>query len=167
MLFVLTGPESSGKSALTEKLADHLTAPAIAEVARTYLQTRSIYLPSDLLEIARQQAKAEAAAQVRSQLAVADTDLQVVYIWWQERFGPVPESLSHAYRQQTRRHYLLCRPDIPWTPDPLRENPHDRERLFDCYLEDLERRNLAYSIVEGEDDHRLENAIKAVTAVLS
>ena len=24
-------------------------------------------------------------------------------------------------------YYLLCRPDIPWEPDPLRENPFDRE----------------------------------------
>ena len=134
MLIVVTGPESSGKTTLVEALAQHLNAPRVAEAARRYLQGRVGYQPSDLLQIARQQQAAEGSVLgCAPNVAIADTDLQVVYIWWQERFGPAPAMLHEAYARQSPRHYLLCKPDLPWEADPLRENPEDRERLWQIY----------------------------------
>ena len=172
MLFVLTGPESCGKSVLAEQLAEYFGVSAVKEIARTYLAGRAGYLPSDLLEIAQQQISAEAQVKTQiegetgSDLAFADTDLQVLYIWWQERFGPVPDALRLAYAQQSARFYLLCRPDIEWSPDPLRENPHDRARLFELYQQDLQQRNLPYAVVEGQGEVRLQCAIQVVKASL-
>ena len=104
---------------------------------------------------------------MQSQLAFADTDLQVLHIWWQEKFGPAPRSLSMAYALQSERHYLLCEPDMPWTADPLRENPHDRDRLFALYETDLQQRGLPYSRIAGVDDARVAQAVSAVEAELS
>ena len=163
MLFVLTGPESAGKSVLTMALAEHFSAPYVDEVARTYIRAGHVYHPSDLLKIAVQQQLAEAMSSVA--LAFADTDLQVLYIWWQERFGPVPKKLVTAFKQQSPRHYLLCVPDIPWAPDPLRENPHDRDRLLQLYEADLLSRDLPFSRIQGVGEERIANAIAAVDAV--
>lgn len=59
--------------------------------------------------------------------------------------------------------YLLCLPDIPWEPDPLRENGGEhRQQLFDAYKNELVKRNLNFIEVGGIGDARLENAIKAV-----
>jgi nicotinamide riboside kinase len=169
MLFVLTGPESAGKSTLTQALAEHFAAPWVAEFARQYLhdhlQVSATYQPSDLLHIAGQQQSAERDLDDATPFAFADTDLQVIYIWWQERFGPVPRVLSQAYARQSPRHYLLCEPDVAWTPDPLRENPVDRTRLFQAYEADLQRRGLAYSIVRGDGQARLDYALEAVLNV--
>jgi len=172
MLIVLTGPESSGKTALARALQSHFSVPGVEEAARAYLQDRVAYLPSDLRRIALQQLDWErqvssAAAQAgQAAWSIADTDLQVLYIWWQEKFGPAPAWLCDAYAALTPRHYLLCRPDIAWAADPLRENPHDRERLFELYRTDLERRGLAFSEISGEGALRVTNAIQAVDAIV-
>ena len=170
MLFVLTGPESTAKSALTIALAEHFKLPAVNEVARDYLTSSTLttstggtsYLPSDLLAIARRQMSAE--SELKSS-AFADTDLQVVYLWWQQRFGPVPDFLAAAYAGQSTRYYLLCEPDIAWQADPLRENPHDREQLFALYEADLRARGLRYSRISGQGDERLSCAQRAVLSV--
>ena len=165
MLFVLTGPESSAKTTLAQDLSRHFNVPWIEEASRAYLQNRPGYGPTDLLQIAELQMAAELS--VSAEFLFADTDLQVVHIWWQEKFGPAPRWLSDAYKSQRRRHYLLCRPDLPWQPDPLRENPQDRERLFGLYRADLEARQLPFSEIAGQHEERLQCAINAVEKLLS
>jgi len=165
MLFVLTGPESSAKSTLARTLSEHFSSACVEEVARAYLQHRPSYLPSDLLHIASLQQQAEQRAE--GQLVFADTDLQVLHIWWQEKFGPSPSLLGGAYAELGVRHYLLCRPDLAWQADPLRENPHDRDRLFELYKADLQARGRAFSEISGHGDARFERAVAAVESVLS
>lgn len=160
MLFVFTGPECSGKSTLAKFCQQNFDCPLIDEYARSYLVAGDKYLPSDLLAIAQQQTVTEAVfyALGNANLTIADTDIQTVCIWWQERIGPLPKVLSKAYAEQGERYYLLCKPDIPWVADPLRENPDDRDRLFDIYRRDLEARKLKFCVVEGALDSRKQIA---------
>ena len=89
MLYVVTGPESRGKSTLSQALGERFGVPVIPEAARHYLVSQR-YESSDLLAIACLQSEWERIDY--RDFAVADTDLQVIYIWWQERwtcaFGP-------------------------------------------------------------------------------
>ena len=164
MLFVLTGPESTAKSSLAQSLSEHFDAARVDEAARHYLQDRSTYEPTDLLHIAQLQQQAE--QRHGGGLVFADTDLQVLHIWWQEKYGPAPHELSSAYAGLSRRHYLLCSPDLRWEADPLRENPDDRERLFELYKADLLARQLPFSEISGEGEERFACALLAVTAVI-
>jgi nicotinamide riboside kinase len=59
----------------------------------------------------------------------------------------------------------LCKPDIAWQADPLRENAHDRARLFDLYQADLTARRLPYSEISGHGEERLARAISAVEEI--
>ena len=163
MMVVCTGPESSGKSTLARTLAARYGGAMVAEQAREYLQHTN-YLPTDLLAIAELQRDAE-RRQLGARWCCADTDLQVIYLWWQERFGPAPGALAEAYAAQAPRHYLLCRPDLEWHPDPLRQNPDDRDRLFELYRQDLDARDLPYTIVEGQGEAR-EVAVHAALSHL-
>ena len=165
LIVVCTGPESSGKTTLAQALAAHLKVPLVREQARDYLSTPR-YVPTDILNIAARQVAAERDARVQASLACADTDLQVLYIWWQERFGPAPSALARAYATQSPRLYLLCRPDLPWQADPLRENPNDRDRLFELYRRDLSARELNFAIVEGQGQARVEQALGSVAGVV-
>ena len=156
MLYVVTGPESCGKSTLSHALGKRFGVPVIPEAARHYLASNR-YESSDLLAIAGLQSEWERIDY--RDFAVADTDLQVIYIWWQERFGPAPSVLAQAYAEQSMRHYLLCAPDLDWHEDTLRENPEDRERLFRLYEEDLRRRELSYDVIRGVGQARTLQAI--------
>lgn len=155
---VLTGPESTGKSTLAVQLAERLQAGLVPEVARRYLTGQSSYRPADVLRISALQYEAESAAVAKNATVICDTDQQVVNIWWAERYGPVPDTLLARYAAQSDRFYLLCRPDIAWQPDPQREHPFARERLYALYLADLRARGLQFAEVAGEGRTRLEHA---------
>ena len=68
-------------------------------------------------------------------------------------------------QQSEERHYdlwLLCKPDMPWQADPLRENPHDRDRLFGVYEGMLKWLEKPYVIMQGDREQRLADASKAI-----
>ncbi len=172
MIFVVTGPESSGKSTLAQALADHLNWPMFPELARRYLQARGNkgdsdyrYRPSDLLTLVIQQQQLEAALPSDAH-CILDTDLLTLLIWWQEKYGPTPAAFQEAWIKQAPRHYLLCEPDIPWEPDPLRENPSDRVRLLRLHRHELNQRQCAFSVCSGLGSTRLDGGLALIHQAL-
>lgn len=159
---LVTGPESSGKSTLARKLSWALDGVLVPEVARDYLSgCDGNYGPEDLPKIWAAQRKAEdKARQTNASYVICDTGPEVIRIWAAVKYGLNILEVTAANRQ---RHYdviLLCYPDIPWTPDPLREAPdqQEREALFDEYHQLFTgRKNV---LISGEN--RLETALKAI-----
>ena len=79
---LITGPESSGKSFLSEKLSAHYNGLWIPEFAREYLELHPNYQESDLLEIAIGQEKQEKEALSSGvEFVFFDTSIEVVCIW--------------------------------------------------------------------------------------
>jgi nicotinamide riboside kinase len=167
----LTGPESSGKSALAAWLAARWHTAWVPEFAREYLMARPTpneYSLADLEAIARGQIAAEArlaAALPSGAPLFCDTDLVVVLIWAEERFGTCPAWLrAAALDPKTYRGRLLLHPDLPWEPDPLREapDPADRARLFDRYRTTLLAAGLPFTEISGIGEARCAAAERAV-----
>ena len=116
------------------------------------------YQYSDIKEIAKLQLEKEA---LLGRPLIVDNDLINLYIWSIEKFGKVDPLISNElelYRE--KRTYFLCSPDIPWEPDPQRENPHDRNRLFEIYLSIFKQYELPYQIISGNHEFRLESVLK-------
>ena len=63
--------------------------------------------------------------------------------------------------------YLLCKPDLPWEPDSLRENPDDRDQLYQRHLQEIKRLGRPFEIVEGRGERRLANANAAVQRLIA
>ncbi len=135
------------------------------EVARDYLAGRPEYDIRDLRTIARAQVEAEQMAQLSDGHIVCDTDLTVIQVWWEESFGPLPQELNVALGDRSERAYLLLKPDLPWTEDPLREHPHDRERLYERYEQLLAAGPFPYAVVEGQGEARWESLLAGVRAI--
>jgi len=161
--FVLTGPECSGKTTLSKSLAEHFQGKYLGEPARTILNGLEVYTPKDLLAVFRAYIEQE-DNNFSDTILFLDTDLQNLFLWWQEKYGPAPRKLCQAYKEQSERFFLLCRPDLPWVYDPLRENPIDRERIFALYYRDMVDRNLPFTVIEGGGARRLEMSIEIVAA---
>ena len=88
LIVCLTGPESTGKSTLAEALACEFAAPMVPEIARDYLTSIDEYDNKDVLAIAHLQLAAEQAiADTAPRLMICDTDLLVLRIWWEEKYG--------------------------------------------------------------------------------
>ena len=173
LVVCLTGPESTGKSTLAADLSQALAVPLVPEVAREHLEAmtaggRAQYSAADLLGIARAQVAAEQDALAEGTgLVICDTDLQVIQIWWQEKFGDLDPWLSGALANRSPRRYLLMAPDLPWEPDPLRESPTDRHRLFGRYLQALRAEDFPFAEVFGAGTARFERAMACVQDWLS
>ena len=162
-IHVLTGPESSGKTTLASTLANYWSAPLLAEQARIYLEEKSAdsafqYQQSDILEIAKRHiAKEQEALQQQPDHLICDTDLLVLIIWSEVKFGSCDKWILEQFKQNlgaSSRHYILCDWQIPWEPDPFRENPADREELFRLYQTKLKDYGIAYTAVSGSNMQR-------------
>jgi nicotinamide riboside kinase len=166
----IVGAECAGKTTLAQLLAQHYRAPWVPEFARTYL-TRPTYSRDDVRAIARGQHAAESAAAARAPLLFADTDLVVIKVWWDVRFGDrdawVDTTLTSVLAAPRRRAYLLAVPDIPWVADGLREDPNDRPMLHERYRQLLQSLGVDYVEIGGTRDERRARAIEAVDARLN
>ena len=161
------GAESTGKTTLCQALAERFNVPWLAECAREYLDGTPCQR-SDVAAIARERHRREAELLAATDGGVVlDTDLAAVIVWWREKCGPVPAWLEYAFASQPPRLYLLCRPDLPWQPDPLRESPSDLLWLHAQYLELLTERRLPFVEIEGEGEARAQAAIDATKHCLS
>jgi len=159
---IVTGPESSGKTTLCKALSKHFNLPFSKEFAREYLDVLNRdYNQNDLLKIAKGQLKSEQNTQL------LDTDLITIKIWSKYKYGSCDKwILEQIERQKSEnRFYLLCKPDIPWEADPLRENPNNREDLFELYKEELGNLGHNYFVVEGEN--RVEKGLSKFSYLMS
>lgn len=165
-IIVITGPESTAKSTLTRDLSAYFKGTFFPEYAREYLTgKKGGYTFSDVEQIARKQIEQYEAARQIDGLVFLDTWLIITKVWFKWVFHETPVWLEKALSDHPVDLFLLCRPDIPWQPDPLRENGGEqRERLFVTYQQELLSRGVRFTEIGGEGDLRVRNAIEAVKA---
>jgi nicotinamide riboside kinase len=157
-----TGPESSGKTTLAAWLSSFLELPFIEEYARTYLADQIEYKQEDLDFMAKKQAELWPKLGL-----IADTEMHVFQIWSAVKYAEVSPLISELLNTQQFDHYFLCAPDIPWEADPLRENPLNREMLFDLYLEQLEKYGRNFTILTGNLENRQELIKVSISELLN
>src|SRR5690554_5934857 len=89
---VLTGPESTGKTTLAEKLANHYSLAWTKELAREFVENLNRpYIEKDVLEIAKLQILEENKILNKNHKAVFfDTDLIITKIWLLHVYGKSP-----------------------------------------------------------------------------
>lgn len=160
---VITGPECSGKSFLTEKLSERLKIPYSEEYARIYLNEHGLeYTLDDIQAINQIQNHIQDKLIAHHEHVLMDTDVLTLMIWCREVFQEIPKKIMLDFERRKPDLYLLCRPDIPWEYDPQRANPHDRDRLFEIYREYLESRDIPFYIIEGNSQVRIDYATACV-----
>ncbi|MBE6346725.1 MAG: ATPase [Lentimicrobiaceae bacterium] len=162
----ITGPESTGKSTLSEKLAHHYNTNFVPEYSRSYLENFvGQYTENDVVEIAKGQHNLIIEEEKKSsKILIADTEIVVCKIWVEYVFKHSNTTIDNLLKKQDFDLYLLCDIDLPWVYDPLRENPDidERKELFEIYRNTLEQMKVPFEIVSGDNDERVNNAIKVI-----
>ncbi|MEY3411997.1 MAG: hypothetical protein RIQ70_683 [Bacteroidota bacterium] len=155
-----TGPESSGKTTMAKWFSEEFSATYCEEYARQYLHSKPIYFPEDLTHMAKRQLEIwNNASPIHSM--VADTELLVIQIWSLWKYKSCDSFIASAVNNQQFDHYFLCKPDIPWEPDDLRESEHERDQLFDLYEQMIINLGWNYSVVSGNMQTR-KNSIRNI-----
>jgi len=164
----ITGPESTGKSTLAEKLATHYQTVWVPEYARTYVGNLDRpYTLQDIEAIAKGQLALKGQLQEQAtRLLFSDTDLLVIKIWSEHAFGHCPDWILEQLAGQDYNLYLLMGVDLPWEPDPQREHPHLRQFFYDWYKRELEALQVPFVEISGQHDARLQQAMQQVDALL-
>lgn len=160
-IIVITGAESTGKSVLTRQLSRHFSAPAFMEFAREYIiGLHRPYGYSDVESIARmQQAQMKAALNMNQPLVLFDTWMIITMVWFEVVYGKVPGWIIENIANTPVDLFLVCDTDLPWVPDPVRENGGEmRDRLESRYMQLIREFGFPLRVVSGSGDKRLHSA---------
>ena len=155
----IIGPESTGKSSLGQYLAKRYGATYVPEYARDYVASlHRPYTYEGVCYIARKQIEqikeVGSGKWEASDIIFFDTELIVTRVWFDYVYGTAPDWLLSAMPQYKMDTYLLTYPDIPWIPDPTRENGSDeiRLQLFHRYEQEIQALDVPYYIIRHTDD---------------
>lgn len=186
---VLVGAESTGKTTLAEALAAHLRtrggafreAAWVPEVGREVTEHKLAALgpaaqmtelswgSEDFVDIAREQARREAAAaRAGAPVVVCDTDAFATGIW-HERYRGEPSPAVDALGGAAPFHlYLLTHPDdVPFSQDGLRDGEHVRAWMTERFVERLDAGGRRWQWLRGGREAREARALGAIDALLA
>lgn len=168
---VVTGGECTGKTTLAAALATALGTDWAAEYARVHAEHVARPLGAEDVEpIARGQIAVEddavaAAAAAGAPVVVLDTDLISTVVYARHYYGACPAWVEEAARTRRGDLYLLCRPDLPWAPDGVRDRPTEREAMEANFAEALREFGAVVSVVAGTGPERLASARRSAERV--
>lgn len=166
----IIGPESTGKTSLARLLALHLHGIYIPEYAREYMESLPSdykYTYDDVFSIAYKQVKQLEAidyiyprtktVDIRdihspeaAPVYLFDTELIITKVWFLHKYGNCPDFLEDALHAHPMDYYVLCYPDLPWEPDPVRENPDLRQYLYDWYEREIKALGIPYEVLRHD-----------------
>ena len=146
------------------------------EYARAYLLTHGThYTHEDLLTIAKGQLQLEEDIFQKMPSAAnpvpyfIDTDMYVMKVWNEFVFQKCHKFILDQLVHRQYDAYLLCKPDIPWIKDELREYPDEavRIQLYHHYKDAMMHQPLPWVEISGDYEQRLEKAVWFTEELLS
>jgi HTH-type transcriptional repressor of NAD biosynthesis genes len=156
LLLCFYGPESTGKTVMAKKMAEHYKTQWVPEVARELI-TSNDFNREDIITIGRAQTeRIFQKARKANKLLFCDTDLITTQIYSRHYLGVVPPVLYELEKMVTYDRYFLFDVDVPWVNDGLRDIGEEaaRKQMFETFKSELERRRISYVLVQGDWDER-------------
>lgn len=168
---LIAGPESTGKTSLTQELAMRYSTVWAAEFARAYLDAKvdlagisatstDLISPADIIPIILGQAAQEIHLEnLAKQCLFCDAGTLSTEVYAQHYFGQAPQQLESIIQKHSYDYCLLTATDLPWEADWQRAEPHRREELFQRFEQALGYYQIPYGLVTGKGDERVQNAV--------
>lgn len=168
-LVCLFGPESTGKSFLTKKLAERYQTVFVPEVSRELI-TGNTFNREDIMAIGREQTKRVfQQAKKAHRVLFCDTDLITTQIYSREYLKVVPPVLYEFEKLVEYDLYFLFDIDVPWVSDGVRDlgSAENRKRMYGIFKNELDRRSIHYITVRGNWEQREKIVTQAVDLILT
>ena len=165
----IVGPESTGKSTISARLAHHYHTIWVPEYARAYCQKlTSPCTWQDEINMFKGQLALEKSLQTKANaILICDTTFITVKIWSAYMFGKSPEEVLIELPKHPYDFYLLMDIDLPWEDDPLRDFPNERDYFMQVWHKELQALQASYTVISGENEIRFNNAVEAINQFLS
>jgi HTH-type transcriptional repressor of NAD biosynthesis genes len=160
------GAESTGKSTLAMRMAEHYNTEFVPEVARELLITND-FTVEDIITIGHAHAqRVEEKLKTANKLLFCDTDAITTQIYSKYYLNVVPDVLYALEAKVKYDLYFLMDIDVPWIEDGLRDLGHKRQEMTDIFKGALEQRNIPYITVSGDFQQREAIVHRAIERLL-
>lgn len=158
------GPESTGKSTLTEKLAEFFKTTYVPEYAKSVIERCKGDIKYENMEeiIIGHHQEIEDKVQIANKVLFVDTDAITSKIWSNELFGKYPKIADEIIPKDKFDTYLLLNVDVPWVNDIHRYRPDNRQDFFNVCKKELEHYKRTFEIISGDWDKRFQTAKSSV-----
>jgi len=168
---VICGPESTGKSTLTQNLASHYNTSFVNEFARDFLQDKwdisnTVCTKKDLIDIVKGQIDNENKSLLKAdKFLFCDTNILTTIAWSKTHFnGYCNEWIIDQSKKLSYDYYLILNVDTKWVQDDLRDRPKEREKMFEAHKLELDLLGVSYDIIKGPDyKKRFEDSIDFIS----
>jgi len=164
---VILGTESTGKTTLTEKLAEHYKCTSVKEAARNIVADSNSFLFDDLILIASEHAKRiDEAVLGESPLVIIDTDIHITKSYSNFAFDREFEVDDKIYNSNKANLYLYLNNDVEYVQDGTRLSETDRNLLDLSHREVLKQQNMDFVEITGNWEQRFEKAVEQIDKII-
>ena len=165
---VILGTESTGKTILTEKLAQHYKCTSVIEVGRDIVANSNAFLFDDLILIASEHAKRiDEATTGKFPLVIIDTDIHITKSYSNFTFGRELEVDEKIYNSNKADLYLYLNNDVDYVQDGTRLSETDRNLLDLSHREILKQHKIDFVEIKGNWRQRFEKAVEEIDKIIT
>ena len=163
---VVLGTESTGKTTLTEKLAEHYKCTSVREAGRDIVANSNSFSFDDLILISSEHAKRiDEATTGKSPLVIIDTDIHITKSYSNFAFNRELEIDDNIYNSNKADLYLYLNNDVEYVQDGTRLSETDRNLLDLSHREILKQHNIDFVEIIGNWDERFEKAVEQIDKI--
>jgi len=158
------GAESTGKSILTQKLAEYYNTAYVPEIARDIIDASGGDVTFELIEkIGPSHGEAILRSiPVANRFLFVDTDVEITRLFSDYYFQKTPVFPPWVYAANKFDLYIFPDTDVPYVEDPQRDSEHMREIFKEKLLSVLNKKNADYLIIKGSWEERFRQSVKAI-----
>lgn len=158
------GPESTGKSTLSAKIAAHFDVPLVAEYAKELIEQKNGDICyDDINTIAKGHiAATQKALRSSPAMIVCDTDALTTTIWSHWLFKDCPKWIEDLAAQEKPDITFLMDIDTPWVADIHRYLPQERESFLAACKTALKKAGRDYILLSGTWQEKFDTAKRTI-----
>lgn len=161
------GPESTGKSTLSQKMAKLYQTEFVPEVARELIVNNDL-TKDDFIKIAiAQNQRVIDKTKTANKILFCDTDIITTQIYAQHYLGTYLSELDEYENAISYDQYFLMNTDVAWVADDLRDLGDRREEMYQIFKQALVDRDINFIVVEGNYEQREKIIISFVDSLLA
>ena len=160
---VILGTESTGKTTLSKKLAEHFKCTMVAEAGRELIEDSNSFQFSDLNLVASEQfRRIDEATTGESALVIIDTDIHITKSYSEFIFGKQIEIEDEFYTKNNGNLFLYLNNDVDYIQDGTRLTEKDRNTLDLSHRKILAEHSIEFIEIKGNWQTRFEKALSEI-----